>query len=438
MDWAKKCANEDSLQIVLVSSDSHVLALDQQSFKSRLADLIEVNDINREQAVQLMTHKYHFDEYFAELIYDRLGGRLADIHKVVALWRKNTDRKISRKVVAVTKDKLHLPKQELEHAIFTALGANENGSEDAEDRSNDLSNEERYLTLAIMRQYEWLKTCDSARIPIEVANAVNKMEAQPSNEQLRGIVLTALKGRVQLPTEDRSDALKDGTVKCTIKAILHEWIWWNEFSGENKRQFVREMEQAFCKVLGNDKGGWKLKVYIINSVLEMKETKTVEDIAVGYAKKQGSSTQEVIEAIQDFLDNNVLRITKYRTLFCYNKMAEEVLRSFKKETDNAETERQERIETKEITGKLDRMEGQDGTETIKKQPEDETVDIESGTEETEMVEGQIEAEETKMQVGEESKKLDAHVAKGQNNTDETEKKEERSPPKRPYSSNVEL
>ena len=241
-----------------------------------------------------------------------------------------------------------------------------------------------------------------------------------------------------MPTEDRSDALKDGTVKCTIKAILHEWIWWNEFSGEIKRQFVREMEQAFCKVLGNDKGGWKLKVYIINSVLEMKETKTVEDIAVGYAKKQGSSTQEVIEAIQDFLDNNVLRITKYRTLFCYNKMAEEVLRSFKKETDNAETERQERIETKEITGKLDRMEGQDGTETIKKQPEDETVDIESGTEETEMVEGLLEADETKMQVGEESKKLDAHVAKGQNNTDETEKKEERSPPKRPYSSNVEL
>ena len=123
--WAKKCANEDSLQIVLVSSDSHVLALDQQSFKSRLADLIEVNDINREQAVQLMTHKYHFDEYFAELIYDRLGGRLADIHKVVALWRKNTDRKISRKVIAVTKDKLHLPKQEQEHAIFTALHGSE-------------------------------------------------------------------------------------------------------------------------------------------------------------------------------------------------------------------------------------------------------------------------------------------------------------------------
>ena len=76
------------------------------------------------------------------------------------------------------------------------MGANENGSEDAEDKSNDLSNEERYLTLAIMRQYEWMKTCDSARIPIEVANAVNKMEAQPSNEQLRGIVLTTARDHI--------------------------------------------------------------------------------------------------------------------------------------------------------------------------------------------------------------------------------------------------
>ena len=51
VDWAKKCANEDSLRIVLVCSDSHVLVLDQQSFKSRLDALIEIDDASETQAV---------------------------------------------------------------------------------------------------------------------------------------------------------------------------------------------------------------------------------------------------------------------------------------------------------------------------------------------------------------------------------------------------
>ena len=364
VDWAKKCANEDSLQIVLVSSDSHVLALDQQSFKSRLADLIEVNDINRDQAAKLMENKYHFEKYFAELIYDRVGGRLTDIHKVVSLWRKKIEKKISREVVQA----FHLPNQKLKDAIYAALmTANENGGEGAEDRSWELTNEERYLTLSIMLQYEWLKTCNSARIPIEVANAVNEIQGQPSNERLRGAVLTALNGSIQLPTVDRSDALKNGSNNCTIKALIHEWNWWNDFSGEIKRQFIREMKQAFCKVLRNDTGGWKLKIYIINSVLETKEVKTVEDIAIGYAKQQNSSIQEVIEAIQAFLENNVLRITKYRTLLCYNKMAEEVLRSFSIENETAETARHEKIETKGINGKTDGTERQDEVEENEKQ-----------------------------------------------------------------------
>ena len=52
VDWAKKCVNEDSLRIVLVCSDSHILALDQQSFKSRLDDLIEINDVDETLAVR--------------------------------------------------------------------------------------------------------------------------------------------------------------------------------------------------------------------------------------------------------------------------------------------------------------------------------------------------------------------------------------------------
>ena len=53
VDWAKKCANEDSLhdhdQIVFVCSDSHILVLDQQS---RLDALIEIDDVSKDQALQ--------------------------------------------------------------------------------------------------------------------------------------------------------------------------------------------------------------------------------------------------------------------------------------------------------------------------------------------------------------------------------------------------
>ena len=45
VDWAKKCVNENSLRIVFVCSDSHIWALDQQWLKSRLENLIEIDDI---------------------------------------------------------------------------------------------------------------------------------------------------------------------------------------------------------------------------------------------------------------------------------------------------------------------------------------------------------------------------------------------------------
>ena len=89
VDWAKKCANEDSLRIVLVCSDSHVLVLDQQSFKSRLDALIEIDDASETQAVEkLMMGKYKFTADLAKSTYDIVGGRLADIHKMVSIWRR--------------------------------------------------------------------------------------------------------------------------------------------------------------------------------------------------------------------------------------------------------------------------------------------------------------------------------------------------------------
>ena len=100
VDWAKKCANEDSLRIVLVCSDSHVLALDQQSFKSRLDALIEIDDVDRDQAVkELMMDKYGLEKDLADKIYETVDGRLADIHKIVAVWRNSKEVVVPQEVV---------------------------------------------------------------------------------------------------------------------------------------------------------------------------------------------------------------------------------------------------------------------------------------------------------------------------------------------------
>ena len=376
VDWAKKCANEDSLQIVLVSSDSHVLALDQQSFKSRLADLIEVNDVTKQDAVGLMTHKFYFDEYFAELIYEIIGGRLADIHKVVTSMRKETHRWIHWKVVEA-----YMNNPNSTDAVFVALNET-NSFEAIEDRANDLINETtKFAILKMMRQYEWQLECNSERINIsrKVVDVVNTIK---SEKELKDAIYEILKIEKEMSSEDSSDHLDDTSRRCKVIAVILEWNWWSELAAEVKRQFVREMDQAFCKVLGNDNYRWSLKEYIITSVLETKENKTVEQIALSYAKRHNTSPQSVIKAIQEFLSNNVLRITKVRTLLCYNKVAEELLRNFMKESQDR-TEEHRLTQTMETEFQHEETEGHDEAEVTKRPDEAEETERHDEAEETE-------------------------------------------------------
>ena len=128
VDWAKKCANEDSLRIVLVCSDSHVLALDQQSFKSRLDALIEIDDASETQAVEkLMMGKYKFTADLAKSTYDIVGGRLADIHKMVSIWMRAKPVEATENAPKVTDETLisNFKQQfirEMEQALCKALG----------------------------------------------------------------------------------------------------------------------------------------------------------------------------------------------------------------------------------------------------------------------------------------------------------------------------
>ena len=328
VDWAKKCANEDSLQIVLVSSDSHVLALDQQSFKSRLADLIEINDVKRDQAVKLMIEKYYFDEYFAELIFDRIGGRLADIHKVVAIWRKKTSRKIHPAVVEAVKNNNGIDGEQLTQAVFDALQTIPHNAGSEADASNQLTSEEMYLTLGMMRRYHWQGDIDAIEIPPKVERVIDAMMGAGCSDRdhLKNAIYDVL-DVANATDNQRVMPLRTYPIELDIQSLakvtIKEWSWCRKLSLEIEEQFIREAEQAFCKVLGNDKYEWRLKRYIINSVLN--ESKTVEQIALDYAKRHRTSTQTVIVVIQEFLDNNVLRITKHRTLHCYNGIAENLL-----------------------------------------------------------------------------------------------------------------
>ena len=267
VDWAKKCANEDSLRIVLVCSDSHVLALDQQSFKSRLDALIEIGDVTEDQAVQtLMMDKYGFENYLAKNIYDIVGGRLADIHKVVAVWRSSKEVVVPQEVVNAVKRISNTA--ELRTAIHAALDPGHSQGDKSEDIDADMK------------------------------------------ELVRGII----RSKNFTPME------KDAFIKKT------------------KCQFNREMQQALCKVLckrnKHGKGNAQhemdekpeIKLHIIKEALNANNPKTVEEIAFGYPDH--SQIESVVASIHEFLVHNVLRITKHRTLLCYNKSAHDVLTAY--------------------------------------------------------------------------------------------------------------
>ena len=229
--WAIKCANDNVLQIVLVSSDSHILhALDVHSIKCRLDNLIEIEDVPEEATVKLMTEKFKMPEYLAKKIYNVTGGRLTDVHKAVSMW-------------------------------------------------------------------------------------MNKKEAATNN------------------IHEKDKALEES--------------WMNTLVDEIETLFSLEMEQAFLKAFCNStQRELELKKAILTDSLALNngavdaqkdssgiakplKPPTVEDIQRNMVKKfekDKISASQVMSAILQLVDNYLLRITKQRTLRCYNRTAQKVLK----------------------------------------------------------------------------------------------------------------
>ena len=209
--------------------------------------------------------------------------------------RKETHRWIHWKVVEA-----YMNNPNSTGAVFVALNET-NSLEAIENRANDLINgTTKFAILKMMRQYEWQLECNSERINIsrKVVDVVNTIK---SEKELKDAIYEILKIEKEMSSEDSSDHLDDTSRRCKVIAVILEWNWWSELAAEVKRQFVREMDQAFCKVLGDDTySGWNLKEYIITSVLETKENKTVEQIALSYAKRRNTSPKTVIKRFKSF------------------------------------------------------------------------------------------------------------------------------------------
>ena len=112
LEWAKKCSNEDTVLVVMGSSDGHVLRyLDKQACKSRAAPLIEVTDFptfdslenlfmyklgyppKKHEAAQKVDEAAQYKEgtvrAVAEWMFNEItGGRLTDIYKATRLYKK--------------------------------------------------------------------------------------------------------------------------------------------------------------------------------------------------------------------------------------------------------------------------------------------------------------------------------------------------------------
>ena len=204
VDWAKKCANEDSLRIVLVCSDSHVLALDQQSFKSRLDALIEIGDVDEPQAVEeLLMKKYHFPKNLAKSTYDIVAGRLADIHKVVSICRREVV-VVPQEIVDATKNIDTSEKQALQEAIHSTLGKIESPVEDKSKEIKPESKRKIICDMIKLYNFDKMNKIDLFRQQFsrEMKQAFCKALGNDNHEIKRFVIIEVLEGNGKRTVEE--------------------------------------------------------------------------------------------------------------------------------------------------------------------------------------------------------------------------------------------
>ena len=130
LDWAKKCANEDSMLVVMASSDGHVLrCADKQACKSRAACFVEVTDFPTFDPLKDRLFDAHgVPREVAEYWFNEItggggggGGRLTDIYKAIRLYKKLVAEEPKMHTEDIQKKIKHAFESEIKQALKEAM-----------------------------------------------------------------------------------------------------------------------------------------------------------------------------------------------------------------------------------------------------------------------------------------------------------------------------
>ena len=120
LEWAKKCANEDTVLVVMGSSDGHVLrTVDKHSCKSRAAPLVEVEDFPKFNDLKDLFDRRGVPREVAEYLFNEItGGRLTDTYKAISLYKKF----VKEAETQIIKEKIkHVFESEIKQALLKVM-----------------------------------------------------------------------------------------------------------------------------------------------------------------------------------------------------------------------------------------------------------------------------------------------------------------------------
>ena len=124
LEWAKKCANEDSVLVVMGSSDGHVLRyVEKQACKSSTAPFVEVTDFPTFDPLKDRLFDPHgVPREVAEYWFNEItGGRLTDIYKAIRLYKKLVAADPKMKTGDIQEKIKHAFESEIKQALNKAM-----------------------------------------------------------------------------------------------------------------------------------------------------------------------------------------------------------------------------------------------------------------------------------------------------------------------------
>ena len=303
LEWAKKCANEDSVLVVMGSSDGHVLRyVDKQACKSRAAPFVEVTDFPTCDYIKL-----------EKLFMDKLGYR-------------------PKKHEAA--QKIHEAAQELHGAAQKIDEAAQKIDEVAQKIEEEKKDEAaQKIDQTAQKIDEATQTIDEAAQKIDEAAKKKDEPAQKKDEAAQNEEETVRADAVWIINEITGGRLTDvyKATRLYKKLVAEDPTMKTETIRKKiKHDFESEIKQALNKAMDDPSDQLQLKIAAAVVDRERRaddSTLSVHELALelvhhGFAK----SISEAMKAVEKFVDNNILRYNAKQELVAHSMMAGKVLK----------------------------------------------------------------------------------------------------------------